>query len=195
METPRPRGVGRSAMSKVLVPLADGCEEMEAVILIDTLRRAQIEVVVAGLKPGPVTASRGVKLAPDTTLDAVRNEDFDAIALPGGGGGTENLMKDERVLDAVRDFHGRGKLVAAICAAPQVLQKAGVIDGKRITCYPGVAAHITRATRVDERVVQDGRVITSQGPGTSFHFALALVQELAGRAKAEEVAGAMLVSI
>lgn len=182
-------------MPKVLVPLADGCEEMEAVILIDTLRRAHIEVVVAGLKPGPVKASRGVMLMPDTLLDRVPLADLDAIALPGGGGGTENLMNDERVLQAVRDLYARGKLVAAICAAPQVLQKAGVLDGKRMTCFPGVADRITRAQRVEERVVEDGRVITSQGPGTSFHFALSLVRALAGPAAAQEVARAMLVSI
>lgn len=180
-------------MARVLVPLADGCEEMEAVIIIDTFRRAKWDVVAAGLKPGLVTASRGVKLMPDTTWDQVDLNSFDLIVLPGGGGGTDNLMNDERVLAALRDFNARGKIIAAICAAPQVLQKAGVIDGKRITCYPSVASKIARAKRVDDIVVEDGNVITSQGPGTSFAFALAILARIDGDAIAREVGAAMLV--
>ncbi len=180
-------------MARVLVPLADGCEEMEAVIIIDTFRRAKWDVVAAGLKPGLVTASRGVKLMPDATWDQVDLKSFDLIVLPGGGGGTDNLMNDERVLAALRDFNARGKIIAAICAAPQVLQKAGVVDGKRITCYPGVASKIARAQRVDDIVVEDGNVITSQGPGTSFAFALAIIARVDGDAIAREVGAGMLV--
>ncbi len=180
-------------MARVLVPLADGCEEMEAVILVDTLRRAEWSVTTAGLNPGTVTASRGVKLTPDTTWDAVRLADFDMIVLPGGNGGTQHLLVDERVLSALRDFHARGKTLAAICAAPQVLHKAGVLDGKRATCYPGVEPMLTRARVVSARVVQDGNVVTSQGPGTSFEFALTLIERVDGREKAAAVARGMLV--
>ena len=180
-------------MARVLVPLAEGCEEMEAVIIIDTFRRARWDVVAVGLKPGVVTASRGVKLVPDATWDSIDASTFDLIVLPGGGGGTENLMNDGRVLATLRDFCERGKIVAAICAAPQVLQKAGVIDGRKITCYPGVAAKITRATRVDDVVVEDGNIITSQGPGTSFAFALAIIARVDGDGKAREVGSGMLV--
>lgn len=182
-------------MARVLVPLADGCEEMEAVIIIDTLRRAKWEVTAAGLKPGVVTASRGVKIVPDTTLDQVDVASFDMIVLPGGNGGTENLMKDQRVLDAVRAFNDARKIVAAVCAAPQVLQKAGVLDGKKMTCYPSAAPNITRATWLDEKVVQDGNIITSQGPGTSFQFALALIERVDGKEKARAVADGMLLSV
>lgn len=181
-------------MSRVLVPLAEGCEEIEAVIVADTLRRAGIEVVLAGLRSGPVTASRRVRIVPDAEWPARAWEHFDAIVLPGGGPGTQALMADERVLDAVLHFHAAGKWVAAICAAPQVLQKAGVLGGKRMTCFPGVASAITGSTRLNEAVVQDGQVITSQGPGTSFAFALTLVRVLAGPEKAAEVAKALLVA-
>jgi protein deglycase len=180
-------------MSRVLVPLAEGCEEIEAVIVVDTLRRAGIEVVTAGLRPGPVTASRGVRLLPDADWPARAWETFDALVLPGGGPGTQALLADVRVIEAVRRFHDAGRWVAAICAAPQVLQKAGVLAGKRMTCYPGVAAATPRETRVDEPVVQDGHVITSQGPGTGFAFALALVRLLAGAEKARDVGRALLV--
>jgi 4-methyl-5(b-hydroxyethyl)-thiazole monophosphate biosynthesis len=182
-------------MTRVLIPLADGFEEMEAVILIDTLRRAQWEVTVAGLKPGPVTAAHDVKILPDTTWDRVDPATFDLLVLPGGGGGTQNLMDDERVLDALRQFHRAGKTVAAICAAPKVLQKAGVLDGRKMTCYPGVASDITRATRLDDRIVQDGNVVTSQGPGTSVRFALALVERVDGPRKMREVADAMIADV
>lgn len=180
-------------MARVLVPLAEGCEEMEAVIVVDTLRRAKWDVVTAGLKPGAVTASRGVKLVPDTTLDAVEVMSFDAIVLPGGNGGTQNLLGDARVLDAIRALHGAGRIVAAICAAPQVLHQAGVLDGRKATCYPGVESKLTRARTVPDRVAQDGNVITSRGPGTSFEFALALIERFDGPGPAREVAGGLLV--
>ena len=180
-------------MIKALVPLADGCEEMEAVILIDAFRRAKWHVTVAGLKPGLVIASRGVKIQPDIVWDDVDIASHDLLVLPGGGPGTQNLMADHRVLDAIRAFVSKGKVVGAICAAPLVLQKAGVIDGKRMTCYPGVAPEITRAQHVDEIVVRDGQILTSQGPGTSFQFALAIIRHVAGESLAREVGSGMLV--
>ena len=179
-------------MTKVLVPLAEGCEEMEAVIIIDTLRRAQWEVTAVGLKAGTVTASRGVKIVPDATWDQVNLSVFDLLVIPGGNKGVENLMADARVLGALKQFQQAGKIVAAICAGPLVLQKAGVVDGKNITCYPSAAKEITRATRLDERVVKDGNVITSQGPGTSIAFALAIIEHVDGKKKSDEVAKGMV---
>jgi 4-methyl-5(b-hydroxyethyl)-thiazole monophosphate biosynthesis len=179
-------------MKRVLVPLADGCEEIEAVTIIDTLRRGGVEVVAVGLHPGPVTASRGVRLLPDAEWPAQLPGAFDAIVLPGGGPGTERLLADPRVVEAVRSFHAAGRWVAAICAAPQVLHKAGVLAGRRATCYPGVEVALTGATCVAEPAVRDGRVITGRGPGTSLAFALAVLSALAGEAGAAEVAEAML---
>lgn len=179
-------------MKKILIPLAEGCEEMEAVIIIDTLRRAQFDVVAAGLRDGPLTASRGVRLLPDTTFDRVRPPDFDAIVLPGGNQGVENLMADARVLDAIRALHAAGRWVCAVCAAPLVLQKAGVIEGRRVTCYPSAGEKLTVTRRLADRVVVDGRLITSQGPGTSIAFALEIVRRLAGDELADQVAAGMV---
>lgn len=178
-------------MIKVLIPLAEGVEEMEAVIAIDVLRRAGFTVVTAGLQAGPVTASRGVRLIPDTTLEAVSALDFDALVLPGGKGVTL-LKQDARVLAAVRALHERGRWVCAVCAAPLVLQEAGILGGRRVTCFPGVAGQLTATTRVDERVVVDGTLITSQGAGTSLEFALAIVREAGGDALARRVGGEMV---
>lgn len=181
-------------MIKALVPLADGCEEMEAVIIIDVLRRAEWEVTGVGIVPGPIRASRGVSILPDATWDDIDPDDFDLIVLPGGNGGTENLAKDERVLAALRRFYEQGKVVAAICAGPLVLQAAGLLKNRRVTCHPGAAAALTDAERVDERVVVDGPLITSQGPGTSFEFALTLVSHLDSPEKAEAIGKGMVLT-
>lgn len=167
-------------MKRVLVPLAEGFEELEAVTIIDVLRRAGIDVVVASLAGSPVTGSHGIRLAADTPLAALAEQEFDMIALPGGMPGAEHLKKDPRIAEIIRRLHGKGRPVAAICAAPMVLAAAGVLDGRRATCYPGFLDDATRATVVDEAVVADRGVITSRGPGTALDFALALVAELAG---------------
>ncbi len=176
-------------MASVLVPLAAGCEELEAVTIIDLLRRAGIEVVSAGLAAGPVTASRGVVLLPDTTLDAALERDFDMLVLPGGGPGAEALDQDRRIHDLLKSMHARGRYTAAICAAPKVLAHAGVLDGRRATSYPGFVNTITvpGMQYVEDAVVQDGEVITSRGPGTAMDFALHLIEVLAGREKRNEV--------
>jgi 4-methyl-5(b-hydroxyethyl)-thiazole monophosphate biosynthesis len=179
-------------MAKVLVPLADGCEEIEAVAIIDTLRRAEWDVVAAGLGRGTVTASRGVRIEPDAEWEDIEPGEFDLIVVPGGNKGVENLMADKRVLGAIKQFHAAGKTVAAVCAGPLVLQKAGVLDGKKITCYPSAAPQITTATRRDDKVVVDGNIITSQGPGTSIAFALAIIEHVDGREKMESVAKGMV---
>ncbi len=178
-------------MIKVLVPLAEGVEEMEAVIAIDVLRRAGFTVVTAGLQAGPLTASRGVRLLPDTTLDAVRALDFDALVLPGGKG-VALLKQDARVLDAVRALHAAGRWMCAVCAAPLVLQEAGILVGRRVTCFPGVAAQLTATARLNERVVVDGKLITSQGAGTSLEFALAIVRAVGGDELARRVGAEMV---
>jgi protein deglycase len=179
--------------TKALVLIADGTEEIEAVVAIDVMRRAQWDVAVAGLKDGPIVASRGVKIVPDTTIDRVDAGSFDVLVVPGGGKGVENLSRDDRVLRAVQSSYSAGRLVAAVCAGPLVLQAAGILEGRRITTHPGVAQQVRGAKRVDERVVRDGNIITSQGAGTSVEFALAIVAEVDGQAKADEVARGMVV--
>lgn len=174
-------------MPKVLVPLAQGCEEIEAVTVIDILRRAGITVVSAGLDNQPVRASRGVMLVPDTTLDAVLHDSFEMIVLPGGQPGTDNLMADKRIIALLQKMAQQGKDVAAICAAPSVLASAGLLDGKRATSYPTCLDDFPKIAVQTSAVVEDGNLITSRGPGTAMDFALTLVERLAGKAKLREV--------
>lgn len=178
-------------MIRVLVPLAPGCEEMEAVIVIDVLRRAGIVVVVAGTVEGPIVASRGVRLLPDVSLDdALSAGDYAAVILPGGAPGAKALAADPRILDLVSAVAGAGKIVGAICAAPTVLLRAGLLAGRRVTAHPAVHAELRAAgieVRASERVVIDGPIVTSQSPGTAFEFAYALVEALVGSAKVEEL--------
>lgn len=178
-----------------LVVLAPGCEEMEAVITLDVLRRGGVRAVAAGLEgPGVFAASRDVRLAPDTGLEALKDaKDFDVLILPGGLPGTEALRADARVRDLLMHYiNAPGKLVACICAAALVLDAHGLLEGRRFTCYPGVADRIVSGERVEAPVVEDGDLITSQGPGTAMAFALALVERLTDRGTRDRVAEGML---
>jgi 4-methyl-5(b-hydroxyethyl)-thiazole monophosphate biosynthesis len=174
-------------MPKVLVPLAQGCEEIEAVTVIDILRRAGIEVISAGLDSQPVCASRGVMLLPDTTLEAALKNEFDMIVLPGGQPGTDNLKADARIINLIKRMSAQGKYVTAICAAPAVLATAGLLDGKQATSFPGTLNSFASVKQQPSAVVTDGKFVTSRGPGTAIDFALTLVELLVGRAKRDDV--------
>jgi 4-methyl-5(b-hydroxyethyl)-thiazole monophosphate biosynthesis len=174
-------------MKSVLVPLAQGCEEIEAVTVIDILRRAGIDVVSAGLEAGVIRASRGVMLMPDTTLDEALERDYDMVVLPGGQPGTNNLKADARIISLVQRMAQQGKQVAAICAAPSVLATAGLLSGRRATAYPGTLDSFPDVQQQAAAIVEDGNFVTSRGPGTAMDFALALVERLAGDARRREV--------
>lgn len=176
-------------MASVLVPLAQGCEELEAVTIIDLLRRAGIEVVSAGLDAQPVRASRGTVLIPDTTLDKVADRDFDMIVLPGGMPGADHLDRDPRVRALLTRTAAAGRYVAAICAAPKALANAGLLDNRKATSFPGVldALSVPGMTYREDAVVQDGKIITSRGPGTAMDFALTLIENLVGKDKRAQV--------
>ncbi|MEW6312755.1 MAG: DJ-1 family glyoxalase III [Pseudomonadota bacterium] len=178
-------------MARVLVPLAEGCEELEAVTIIDLLRRAGIEVTSAGLRPGPVRASRGTVLLPDATLDDAAKYDYDMVVLPGGLPGADYLRKDGRVRAMLTRTVERGKFVAAICAAPRVLAEAGLLTGKRATGFPGTLDGVIGVNLRPEPVVRDGLIVTSRGPGTAMDFALELIELLSSRAKRDEVEAAL----
>jgi len=173
----------------VLIPLAQGCEELEAVTVIDLLRRADIKVVTAGLDEQPVRASRGTVLIPDTTLDEALQEDYEMVVLPGGLPGADYLDQDARIRTLLLKMANSEKFTAAICAAPKVLAHAGLLHHRKATGYPGVleGMDLEDVSLEPAAVVRDGKVITSRGPGTAMEFALALIEALVGSAKREEV--------
>jgi protein deglycase len=177
-------------MAKALVLLADGFEEIEAVTIIDVLRRAEVEVHVAALGGESATGSHGIVVLADGPLARVDASQFDAVVLPGGMPGAKHLSEDARVQQILREAAASGKLVAAICAAPTALEAAGVLSGKRATSYPGFK--LPSAQYSEDRVVEDGNVITSRGVGTALEFALKLVERLVSPAAARQHGERML---
>ena len=182
-------------MKKVLVPLAPGFEEIEAVTVIDILRRAGVDVTVAGTVKGEIEGRNKIRLTPDVLLDAVVARPFDMIVLPGGSAGTEHLKKDARVQRILHDTAERGGYITAICAGPTVLSAAGLLQGKRVTSYPSAKGELPGTIYSEDRVVVDGLIVTSRSPGTAMEFAVKLVELLEGRTKMEEVSRGVLARI
>ncbi|MDD2899114.1 MAG: DJ-1/PfpI family protein [Desulfuromonadaceae bacterium] len=180
-------------MTKILIPLAHGFEEIEALTIVDILRRADMEVVMAGLLPGQVVGAHQITVVPDMVLADVDADSFTMIVLPGGQPGTNNLNADPHIHSLLNNFALKNKPIGAICAATIVLASAGLIRGKKVTCYPTYRDQLNGGIYVDKPVVSDGSIITSQGPGTAIHLGLALVARLAGRHKSDELSKAMLV--
>ncbi len=180
--------------TRVCVLLAPGAEEMETVIIVDVLRRADVEVVLAGVEgPQPVRCSRGVTLVPDVGLDRVDGR-FDFVVLPGGMEGTRRLGESERVGTLLRHQERERLGIGAICAAPAALARHGVGRGLALTCHPAVRGLVSSHGRLTEgTVVEDAHLVTSQGPGTAFEFSLALVARLCGPAEAEALRAPMLL--
>lgn len=169
----------RNIMKKVLVPLAQGFEEAEFIGIVDVLRRAGLHVIVAGLNgAGIVKGANGVSIQADVALSDVDINTLDSIALPGGFEGMENLSNNEKVIQIIQTLHTNGKLVAAICASPIVLNKAGVLQGD-FTCYPGCETGLN-GKRINMPVVENGNVITSAGPATAILFGLTIAKRLCG---------------
>ena len=179
---------------KVLVPIADGIEEIEAVCIIDTLRRAGAEVTVASVSGSlQITASRGVNITADALIGDCTNKQYDLVVLPGGGKGAENLRDSKELINILKNQQKQGGLYGAICASPAVVLEAHDLIGKKnATCFPSLRNKLQNPS--DARVVVDGNLATSQGPGTAIEFALKLVEILFGKVKAAEVGKAMLVN-
>jgi len=177
---------------KAIIVFAEGFEEIEAVTPVDILRRAGVEVELVGLESDEVTGAHGVAFKMDRALRD--SEDADAIILPGGLPGAENLAASEKLARALLAQQKSGKLNAAICASPGlVFAKHGILDNKRATCYPGFETNFgPTTTHATEAVVRDGNVMTSRGPGTAFAFGLALARELAGDDAADRLREGML---
>jgi 4-methyl-5(b-hydroxyethyl)-thiazole monophosphate biosynthesis len=178
---------------RVLVPLAPGFEEIEAVTIIDVLRRAGVVVDVAGTQAGPITGSHGITVTPDRTVAGTEAGTYDLVALPGGMPGTAHLRENPDVLRVVRDLAARGRYTTAICAAPTVLAAAGILRGHTVTSHPSVTGALVDTTYREEPVVVDGSVITSRGAGTAMEFALALVETLVDRSTAQRLRAQMIV--
>lgn len=176
-------------MAGVLIPLADGCEELEAVTLIDLLRRAGIKVTTASLEDAPVQCSRGTVLVADCLLDDVMQTSFDLLVLPGGLPGADKLNTDPRISQLLKRLYEEGQYIGAICAAPKVLVTHGLVAGHRLTAFPGAlsALDTSNITLTDNPVETDGKIVTSRGPGTAMDFALHLIEILAGSSIRNEV--------
>ncbi len=173
--------------------LAEGFEDIEAVSVLDILRRAEIEIVTASLKPGPVKSAHGVAIVPDMELSAVKSDSFDMLVLPGGLPGTTNLGADNRVLKIIQTMHKDNKYLAAICAAPTIFGTLGILADKEATCYPSMLSQLKAKKSIsNKKVVVDGKIITSQGPATAMEFAYQLVAILGKTSIAEELKKGML---
>lgn len=173
-------------MKKIIVPLAPGFEEIEALTVVDILRRAGAEVTLAGTIEGPIEGRSRIKVLTDASLDAVMDKDYDMVVLPGGAVGAENLKKDLRVKKIIEGIYKKGAFVTAICAAPKVLSAIGITKGKNITSHPTVRGEL-EGNISEERVVIDGNLVTSQGPGTAMEFSFKLVEMLYGQDAVKEV--------
>lgn len=180
-------------MANILVPLAQGCEELEAVTVTDLLTRAGFNVVTAGLDEQAVTASRGMVLLPSTTLDKALSQTFDMIVMPGGLPGADHLNNDPRIHSLLKTMNDSGKYIAAICAAPKVLARTGLLKNKQATSYPDSIPleDMAGIDYLEQAVVVDGNIITSRGPGTAMDFTLTLIELLAGKDKRQEVEAAL----
>lgn len=179
-------------MAQVLIPLATGCEELEAVTLIDLLRRAEIQVTTAALTEREVECAHGTKLIADTTLEQVENDSFDMVILPGGAGYAE-LNKDARVHQIIQRQAQANKLVGAICAAPKVLADAGLLERRKATAYPGVFDDDDQRI-TGQAVERDGNIITSRGPGTAIDFALSIIETIQGQDSRQRIEDSLVRS-
>lgn len=182
-------------MKKVLIPLLEGFEEIEALTIVDVLRRAGADVLMAGASMDAIEGRNRIKVLPDDSLKNMAGKDFDLIILPGGAKGTENLKKNKDVHGIILEHFKKARLIAAICAAPTVLSMLGITKGKTITSHPSARDELKNEKLSNERVVVDGNLITSQSPGTAMEFAFALVEALFGKEKAKEVNKGVMAKI
>ncbi|MDY0327335.1 MAG: DJ-1/PfpI family protein [Arcobacteraceae bacterium] len=179
-------------MSKIVVPIASGFEEIEAISIIDVCRRAGIEVIVAGVESWEVPGANKIEIKCDYLFEDIDFTDIDMIVLPGGWGGTNILASNELVQNKLKEFKQNDKYIGAICAAPFALHKAGVLNEK-YTCYPSVEEQIRINGYSDKnKVVLDGKVITSRGPATAICFGLEIVKILEGATMYESIKGGLL---
>lgn len=175
-------------MSKAAILIADGCEECEALIQVDLLRRAGIDIDMVSISDSKqVTSARNITFTCDRTLRDFDEDAYDGVILPGGMPGTIHLKENPKVISLIKKYNDEKKLVAAICAAPTVLGFAGILKGKNATCYPGMEDGLTGAKKKTDPVVRDGNVITSRGLGTAIPFAGAIIEYLTDSATSRKI--------
>ena len=180
-------------MSKIGIFMADGCEEIEGLTVVDVVRRAKMEIVMLSITgKKEVTSSHGVTFLADALAEETGYEDLDGIVLPGGMPGTLNLKNHDGVRYVVKQYAKEGRYVGAICAAPTILKSLGVLEGRRATCYPGVEDEMEDVVLTETAVVVDENIITSQGVGTAIDFGLKLIEILDGEEKAKEIADSIV---
>ena len=183
-------------MARVLLPLADGFEDIEAITVVDVLRRGGVEVVLASIHDRlEVRSAQGITMKADARFADVADEDYEAIVLPGGGEGTENLKNSDALIRRLQRQNDEDRLLCAICAGPTVLVEAGVIaDGLHVTCYPTCQMELDRPWS-PAPVVADGNIITGQAPGSAMLFALVVLQTLAGELVVGKVARGLVTNV
>lgn len=181
-------------MKKAVVILADGFEEIEALSVVDVLRRGGVVCDMCSIAGRNVTGSHGIKVTSDTVFKDTDFQGYDVLVLPGGMPGASNLRDNDDVIEAVKMFESSGKIIGAICAAPIVLYKAGIINGKDVTSHPSVQNQIKECRYVEEIVAEDGNIITSRGPATAIYFALAILKRLGLGDKAAELKKGMMLN-
>lgn len=176
-------------MKRVLCILENGFEEIETVTPVDLLRRAGVEVVMAGVSSAMVKGRSGISIQADAMLKEIDLQNFDVLFLPGGPAVME-LRKNVQVLDLIRQYAAEEKIIAAICAAPLLLKDAGILEGKFFTAHFSTQAELPSTT--GERVVEDGNLITSRGAGTAIEFGLALIEKMLGKAAPAEISKSIM---
>ncbi len=181
---------------KIIVFLAEGFEEVEAITVIDYLRRVGVDVdTVSITEQNEVEGAHSIKVIADLLIDDIKQEDYDGLVIPGGMPGATNLRDEKKVIDIVKKMNGGNKLIAAICAGPIVLEKAGVISGKKVTSYPGFDKELLSANYTEEKVIKDGNIITSRGPALAVDFAIEIVGYLLCDKRAEALKKDILYKI
>lgn len=182
-------------MTKIMVMIADGFEEIEALTVVDVLRRAGIECNMVGLDDINISGAHGIEVKCDYLFDDVVLAEYDGVVLPGGMPGAVNLRNNIRLIETIKDYHSSGRLVAAICAAPIVLEKAGVIGGKKVTSYPSFADELHNSIYVEDIVSNDSNIITSRGPATAMSFSFEILKALGKEDEVEKLKQDMLFNM
>jgi 4-methyl-5(b-hydroxyethyl)-thiazole monophosphate biosynthesis len=182
-------------MSQAMVVLADGFEELEAIAIIDILRRAKFKVLVTGLDSIEVTSCRGVNVIADSSLAEEEDHEFDIVILPGGEPGTTNLQNSTQLAAVLQKQHAAKKWIAALCSAPRILSALGILEGRHATSFPSAEPFMTQCIYETKAVVVDDHIITGRGPAAALRFAYTIVEKLADRETASDIKKAMLYDL